>query len=137
MFNKHQRVAVIGGQRIPFVRSFREYAKTTNQEMLIASLQAIVKKFNLTGKLLGDVSLGAVMKSSIEWNLAREVVLGSALDPRTPAFNVQRACGTSLEAFNLIALKIATGQIDSGIAAGSDTNSDLPVMVQRSLAWKL
>lgn len=137
MFNKHQRVAVIGGQRIPFVRSFREYAKTTNQEMLIASVQAIVEKFNLAGKLLGDVSLGAVMKSSIEWNLAREVVLGSALDPRTPAFNVQRACGTSLEAFNLIALKIATGQIESGIAAGSDTNSDLPVMVQRSLAWKL
>lgn len=105
--------------------------------MLTASLQALVKKYNLQGKLLGDVSLGAVMQSSIEWNLAREVVLGSELDPRTPAFNVQRACGTSLEAVNLISLKIGAGQIESGIAAGSDTNSDLPVMVPRSLAWKL
>lgn len=133
----NQRVAVIGGIRIPFVRSFREYSRTTNQEMLTAALQALIKKYNLKGQLLGDVALGAVMKSSIEWNLSREVVLGTDLDPRTPAFNVQRACGTSLETINLIALKIAAGQIDSGIGGGSDTNSDLPIMVQRALAWKL
>jgi acetyl-CoA C-acetyltransferase len=137
MQNKRNRVAVIGSQRIPFVRSFKEYARTTNQEMLTATLQGLIKKFKLEGKLLGDVSLGAVMTSSIEWNLAREVVLGTDLDQHTPAFNVQRACGTSLEAVNLIALKIATGQIESGIAGGSDTNSDLPIMVQRALAWKL
>ena len=131
------RVAIIGSQRIPFARSFKEYARTTNQEMLIATLDALVKKHNLKGKRLGDVSLGAVMTSSIEWNLAREVVLGTGLDQYTPAFNVQRACGTSLETVNLIALKIAAGQIESGIAGGSDTNSDLPVMAQRSLAWKL
>jgi acetyl-CoA C-acetyltransferase len=137
MKNVNRRVAIIGGQRIPFVRSFREYARTTNQEMLIATVQAIVKKYNLQNKRLGDVSLGAVMTSSIEWNLAREVVQGTELDAHTPAFNVQRACGTSLETANLIALKIATGQIESGIAGGSDTNSDLPIMLQRKLAWKL
>ncbi|MBT1697607.1 acetyl-CoA C-acetyltransferase [Fulvivirgaceae bacterium PWU4] len=137
MQNQSRRVAIIGGQRIPFVRSFREYSRTTNQEMLIATLRGLVKKCNLEGRMLGDVSLGAVMTSSIEWNLAREVVQGSGLDAHTPAFNVQRACGTSLETVNLIALKIAVGQIDSGIAGGSDTNSDLPIMVQRALAWKL
>lgn len=132
-----KRVAIIGGQRIPFVRSFREYARTTNQEMLTATLSAMVKRYNLSGKRLGDVALGAVMTSSIEWNLSREVVLGCGLDPHTPAFNIQRACGTSLEAANLIALKIAAGQIESGIAGGCDTNSDLPIMLQRQLAWKL
>ena len=132
-----RRVAIIGGKRIPFVRSFREYNRTTNQEMLTATLAAIVERYNLSGKRLGDVALGAVMASSIEWNLSREVVLGSGLDPHTPAFNVQRACGTSLEATNLIALKIAAGQIESGIAGGCDTNSDLPIMLQRKLAWKL
>lgn len=132
-----RRVAIIGSQRIPFVRSYREYARTSNQEMLIATIQALIKKYNLEGKRLGDVSLGAVMTSSVEWNLSREVVLGSGLDPHTPAFNVQRACGTSLESASLIALKIAAGQIESGIAGGSDTNSDLPIMLQRSLAWKL
>jgi len=137
MQRPQRRVAIIGGLRIPFVRSFKEYARTGNQEMLTFMINGIVKKFNLKGKRLGDVSLGAVMTSSIEWNLAREVVLGTELDPRTPAFNVQRACGTSLETVNLIALKIAAAQIDSGIAGGSDTNSDLPVMLQRSLAWKL
>jgi acetyl-CoA C-acetyltransferase len=137
MQQSFKRVAIIGSQRIPFVRSFREYARTSNQEMLIATIQALVKKFNLEGKRLGDVSLGAVMTSSIEWNLSREVVLGSGLDPHTPAFNVQRACGTSLETASLIALKIAAGQIESGIAGGSDTNSDLPIMIQRNLAWKL
>ncbi len=133
----NQRVAVIGGIRIPFVRSFKEYSRTTNQEMLTATLQALIHKYNLKGKLLGDVALGAVMTGSIEWNLSREVVLGTDLDPHTPAFNVQRACGTSLETINLIALKIAAGQIDSGIGGGSDTNSDLPIMVRRALAWKL
>jgi acetyl-CoA C-acetyltransferase len=137
MNNVGQKVAVIGGLRTPFVRSFREYSRTTNQEMLTACIHAVVKKYNLQGVKLGDVGLGAVMKSSVEWNLAREVVLGTGLHPSTPAFNIQRACGTSMEAVDLIALKIATGQIDSGIAAGSDTNSDLPVMVKRDLAWKL
>ena len=137
MLNANQRVAIIGGLRIPFVKSFKEYSRATNQEMLTASMQALVKKYSLAGKLLGDVSFGAVMKSSLDWNISREVVLGSDLDPRTPAFNVQRACGTSLDTVNLIALKIATGQIESGVAGGSDTNSDLPVMVKRALAWKL
>lgn len=137
MKNINQRVAIIGGQRIPFVKSFREYARTTNQEMLTAAVGALVNKYNLTGKLLGDVALGAVMTSSLDWNLSREVVLGTSLDARTPAFNVQRACGTSLETMNLIALKISSGQIQAGIAGGCDTNSDLPVMAQRSLAWKL
>ena len=132
-----RRVAITGSQRIPFVRSFREYSRTTNQEMLIATLDALVKKYGLSGKRLGDVALGAVMTSSLEWNLAREVVLGCGLDARTPAFNVQRACGTSLETTNLIALKIAAGQIEAGIAGGCDTNSDLPIMMQRTLAWKL
>jgi acetyl-CoA C-acetyltransferase len=137
MRNDKKRVAIIGSQRIPFVKSFREYARVSNQELLTAVMQALVKKYNLQNKRLGDVSLGAVMTSSIDWNLTREVVLGSGLDPHTPGFNVQRACGTSLETANLIALKIATGQIDSGVAGGCDTNSDLPIMVQRKLAWKL
>jgi acetyl-CoA C-acetyltransferase len=137
MLNSNRRVVVAGGVRIPFVRSFREYAQATNQEMLTTCIEGLVTKFRLNGKILGDVSLGAVMKSSVEWNLAREVILGTSLNPSTPAFNIQRACGTSMEAIDIIASKIATGQIDSGIGAGSDSNSDLPVMVKRSLAWKL
>jgi acetyl-CoA C-acetyltransferase len=105
--------------------------------MLTAAVESLVNRYQLSGKRVGDVSLGAVMASSIEWNLAREVVLGSSLDHHTPAFNVQRACGTSLETTNLLALKIAAGQIESGIAGGCDTNSDLPIMLQRSLSWKL
>lgn len=137
MLNKNNRVAIIGGTRIPFVKSFKEYSRTTNQEMLTATLQGLVKKYNLDGKLLGDVALGVIMNSSLDWNLSREVVLGTTLDARTPAVNVQRACGTSLETINLIALRIASGQIDSGIGGGSDSNSDLPIMVKRKLAWKL
>ena len=137
MRNQSNRVAILGSLRIPFVKSFQQYKRTSNQEMLTATLQGMVEKYKLSGKLLGDVSFGAVMQSSIEWMFSREVVLGTALHPNTPAFNVQRACGTSLETINLIALKIAAGQIKSGIGGGSDTNSDLPVMVQRKLSWKL
>lgn len=137
MLNKNNRVAIIGGTRIPFVKSFKEYSRTTNQEMLTAAIQGLINKYKLDGKLLGDVALGVIMNSSLDWNLSREVVLGTTLDPRTPAFNLQRACGTSLETINLIALRIASGQIDSGIGGGSDSNSDLPIMVKRKLAWKL
>lgn len=132
-----RRVAIIGGVRIPFVKSFKEYSRTSNQEMLTATVQATVSKFRMNGQLLGDVALGAILSYTTDWNLAREVVLGTDLDPRTPGVNVQRACGLSLETVNLIALKIATGQIESGIAGGSDTNSDLPVMGRKSLSWKL
>lgn len=132
-----RKVAIIGGVRIPFVKSFKEYSRISNQEMLTASVQATVSRFKLNGKLLGDVALGAILTFPSDWNLAREVVLGTDLDHRTPGFNLQRACGTSLENVNLIALKIAAGQIDSGIAGGSDTNSDLPVTGPRKLGWKL
>lgn len=137
MRNKNTRVAILGSLRIPFVKSFQQYTRTSNQEMLTATLQGIVDKYQLSGKLLGDVAFGAVMQSSFEWNYSREVVLGTTLHPNTPAFNLQRACGTSLETINLIALKVSAGQIDSGIGGGSDTNSDLPIMIQRKLAWKL
>ena len=100
----------------------------SNQDMMTAALQALVDAFSLSGERLGDVSLGAVMKHSRDWNLARECVLGTALAPETPAFDLQRACGTSLEAAILIGNKIALGQIDSGIAAGTDTISDVPIV---------
>ena len=95
---------------------------------MTAALQAVVDAFKLTGERLGDVSLGAVIKHSRDWNLARECVLGTALAPETPAFDLQRACGTSLEAAILLGNKIALGQIDSGIAAGTDTISDVPIV---------
>lgn len=132
-----RRVAIIGGLRIPFVRSFTTYMRTTNQEMLTTVLDAMVKKYHLQNKLLGDVAFGGVMNSSSDWNLSREVVLGTELNPHTPAYNVQRACGTGLETTWQIALKIAAGQIEVGIAGGTDTNSDLPVGLKRSTIWKI
>jgi acetyl-CoA C-acetyltransferase len=132
-----QKVAIIGGLRIPFVKSFTSYSRTTNQEMLTQVLDALVKKYHLENQLIGDVAFGGVMNSSSDWNLSREVVLGTSLDPRTPAYNVQRACGTGLETTWQIALKIAAGQIQVGIAGGTDTNSDLPVGLKRSAIWKL
>ncbi len=134
---KNRSVYVLGGQRTAFVRSFTSYASVSTQELMVASLQSLVERFKLQGETLGDVSLGAVMKSSIHWNLARESVLGSGLDPRTPAFDIQRACGTSLEATHLIALKIGASHIEGGIAGGADTNSDLPLEWPRSFAEKM
>jgi acetyl-CoA C-acetyltransferase len=132
-----RKVAVIGGVRIPFVKSFKEYSRISNQEMLTATVQATVNRYKMNGKLIGDVALGAILTFPSDWNLAREVVLGTDLDHRTPGFNLQRACGTSLEAVNLLALKIAAGQIESGIAGGSDTKIYITVTGPRSLGWKL
>jgi acetyl-CoA C-acetyltransferase len=123
-----RRVAVIGGARIPFARAHGAYASVGNQQMLTASIKAVVDKFGLKGMRLGDVIAGAVMKHSSQWNLARESLLDSGLAPETPGLDVQRACGTSIEAAIAIANKIALGQIDAGIAAGVDTVSDPPIV---------
>lgn len=123
-----RRVAIVGSLRIPFCRAHTRYAESSNQDMMTAVLQGLVERYRLAGERLGDVSLGAVMKHSRDWNLARECVLGSGLAPQTPAFDLQRACGTSLEAAILIGNKIALGQIDAGIAAGTDTISDTPIV---------
>jgi acetyl-CoA C-acetyltransferase len=122
------RVAVIGGSRIPFCRSHGAYRHRSNQDLMTAALKGLVDKFDLKGQAVGDVSLGAVIKHSKDFNLARESVIGSGLSLRTPGFDVQRACGTSLEATILIANKIALGQIDAGIAGGTDTISDAPIV---------
>ncbi|HET7131998.1 MAG TPA: acetyl-CoA C-acetyltransferase [Gammaproteobacteria bacterium] len=123
-----RRVAVIGGIRIPFCRAHTAYALCSNQDMMTAVLQALVAKYGLRNQRLGDVSLGAVIKHSRDWNLARESTLSSGLAPETPAFDIQRACGTSLSATILIGSKIATGLIDAGIAGGTDSISDVPVV---------
>jgi acetyl-CoA C-acetyltransferase len=123
-----RKVAIVGSLRIPFCRAHTNYAERSNQDMMTAVLRGLVARHKLDGVRLGDVSLGAVIKHSRDWNLARECVLGSGLAPETPAFDVQRACGTSLEAAILIGNKIALGQIDSGIAAGTDSISDAPIV---------
>ncbi|MBS0613757.1 MAG: acetyl-CoA C-acetyltransferase [Proteobacteria bacterium] len=127
-----RRVAIVGGARIPFARGNTAYAQVGNQEMLTAALSAVVRKYSLIGQTLGDVAAGAVMKHSSQWNLTRECVLSSGLSPQTPGMDLQRACGTSLEAAILIGNKIALGQIDSGIAAGVDSVSDPPVVFPKS-----
>jgi acetyl-CoA C-acetyltransferase len=123
-----RRVAVVGGVRIPFCRAQTAYARCSNQDMMTAVLKGLVKKYGLEGQRLGDVSLGAVIKHSRDWNLARESTLSSGLAPETPAFDIQRACGTSLSAAIIIGAKIATGLIDAGIAGGTDSISDVPVV---------
>ncbi|NDB17100.1 MAG: hypothetical protein EB018_09455 [Gammaproteobacteria bacterium] len=127
-----RRVAIIGGARIPFARAHGAYSRVGNLQMLTAALQAVVGKYGLDGLRLGEVAAGAVIKHSRDFNLARESVLGTTLDPHTPAFDLQRACGTSLEAAIGIANKIALGQIDSGLAGGVDTVSDPPIVYPRA-----
>jgi acetyl-CoA C-acetyltransferase len=128
-----RRVAVLGGNRIPFARSNSVYAKASNQDMLTAALDGLVARFSLDGERVGDFVAGAVLKHSRDFNLAREVVLGSRLAPETTAYDVQQACGTGLEAAILVANKIALGQIDAGIAGGVDTTSDAPLAVNEKL----
>ncbi|MGA2024128.1 MAG: acetyl-CoA C-acetyltransferase [Steroidobacteraceae bacterium] len=130
--NTTQRVAILGGVRIPFARSHGAYAGTDNQDLLTASLRALVDRFHLQGERLGDVIAGAVIKHPKDYNLTRESLLSTTLDPHTPGLDLQRACGTSLEAAILIGNKIALGQIDAGIAAGVDDMSDPPVVYPKS-----
>ena len=125
---RSRRVAVIGGSRIPFCRSYSIYRKCSNQDMMTAALSGVVNKYDLKGQILGDVALGAVVKHSRDFNLARESLLDSGLSPRTPGVDLQRACGTSLEAAVMIGNKIALGQIESGIAGGTDSISDAPIV---------
>ncbi|MGI9220667.1 MAG: acetyl-CoA C-acetyltransferase, partial [Woeseiaceae bacterium] len=125
---RSNRVAVVGGSRIPFCRAHSIYRDYSNQDLMAAALSGLVDKYDLRGQTLGDVALGAVIKHSRDWNLARESVIDSGLSPRTPGMDLQRACGTSLEACAVIANKIALGQIESGIAGGVDSISDAPVV---------
>jgi acetyl-CoA C-acetyltransferase len=128
-----KRVAIIGGNRIPFTRSNTAYFGVSNQAMLTAAIEGLVQRYNLQDVRLGDVVAGAVMKHSRDFNLTRESVLGTSLDPNTPCFDIQQACGTGLQAINMVANKIALGQIDAGIAGGVDTTSDAPIGVSEGL----
>ncbi|MFJ5039756.1 acetyl-CoA C-acetyltransferase [Streptomyces parvulus] len=129
-----RRVAVIGGTRVPFARSDGPYATASNQEMLTAALDGLVTRHGLQEPgAVGEFVAGAVLKHSRDFNLARETVLGSALDARTPAYDVQQACGTGLQAVIAAANKIALGQTESAIAGGADTASDAPLGVNDRL----
>ncbi len=137
MQTKTRRVAVIGGNRIPFARSNTAYADASNQEMLTAAIDGLVTRYGLEGERLGEVVAGAVLKHARDFNLVRESVLGSKLSAETPATDLQQACGTGLQAAIQVANKIALGQIDVGIAGGTDTTSDAPVAISDKLRKKL
>ncbi|MGH3494106.1 MAG: acetyl-CoA C-acetyltransferase, partial [Sciscionella sp.] len=128
-----RKVAVLGGNRIPFARSNSAYAAASNQDMFTAALDGLVARFGLQGEVIGEVAGGAVLKHARDFNLIRESVLGSALSARTPAYDVQQACGTGLQAIIGVANKIALGEIDSAIAGGVDTTSDAPLGVNEDL----
>jgi acetyl-CoA C-acetyltransferase len=132
-----RRVAVIGGLRIPFCRSNTLYADQSNLEMLVGVLNGLVDKYRLAGVHIDEVVGGAVVSHSKDWNLAREAVLGTKLAHSTPGITMQQACGTSLQAAMSIAGKIATGQTESGIAMGSDTTSDAPIVFKQKFAHRL
>jgi acetyl-CoA C-acetyltransferase len=137
MENTLKRVGVIGGVRIPFCRNNTAYADVGNFGMSVKVLGSLVERYGLHGQELGEVAMGAVIKHSSEWNLAREAVLSSGLAPTTPAITTARACGTSLDNAIIIANKIATGQIEAGIAGGSDTTSDVPIVLSERLRKRL
>ncbi len=123
-----RRVAIIGGVRLPFCRVGSHYARLGNVDLMTGALSALVTRYRLSGHRAGDVALGAVIKHTRDWNMAREAVLGSGLAPETPAYDLQRACGTSLEAALQIGHRIALGEIETGIAGGADSISDAPVV---------
>jgi acetyl-CoA C-acetyltransferase len=125
--------AIIGGNRVPFARSHGAYRRASNQDLLTATLDGLIARFGLQDRPVGEVVAGAVLKHSRDFNLTRESVLGSRLDPSTPAYDVQQACGTGLETTVLVANKIALGQIDAGIAGGVDTTSDAPIALNDDL----
>ncbi|OBH61178.1 acetyl-CoA C-acetyltransferase [Mycobacterium sp. E2479] len=125
--SERRRVAVLGGNRIPFARSDGAYAEASNQDMFTAALEGLVDRFGLAGERLGVVVGGAVLKHSRDFNLTRECVLGSQLSSHTPAFDLQQACGTGLQAAVTAAEGIAAGRYDVAAAGGVDTTSDAPI----------
>jgi acetyl-CoA C-acetyltransferase len=137
MDNSQKRVGVIGGVRIPFCRNNTAYAEVGNFGMSVKVLGALVERYGLHGVELGEVAAGAVIRQPSEWNLAREALLSSGLAPTTPGITTARACGTSLDNAIIIANKIASGQIEAGIAAGSDTTSDVPIVYGERLRKRL
>lgn len=124
-----RKVAIIGYNRIPFARQNTNYAQASNQDMLVAALNGLIDRYNLKGQLLGEVACGAVIKHSWEFNLTRESVMSTTLDPRTPACDLQQACDTGIETAVYIANKIALGQIEVGIAGGVDSTSNVPLVL--------
>jgi acetyl-CoA C-acetyltransferase len=137
MENTQKRVGVVGGVRIPFCRNNTAYAEVGNFGLSVKVLGALVERYGLHGVELGEVALGAVIKHAADWNLAREALLSSGLAPTTPGITTARACGTSLDNAIIVANKIAAGQIEAGIAAGSDTTSDVPIVYGRRLRKRL
>lgn len=132
-----QRIAIIGGSRLPFCRSNTLYANETNLDLLSAAIEGVVHRFGLQGQQLDKVVAGAVTVHSKDWNLAREAVLSSSLSPLTPGVTMQQACGTSLQAALMAGAEIASGQIDCAIVGGTDTTSDPPIVFQRRFAQRL
>jgi acetyl-CoA C-acetyltransferase len=137
MSNQIRRIAVIGGSRIPFCRSNTIYSEKTNMDMLATAIQGVIERFGLDGKQLDEVVAGAVTTHSKDWNLAREALLSTGLSPLTPGITLQQACGTSLQSAMMIGARIATGQIECGIAAGTDTTSDPPITFGRKFSQRL
>ena len=132
-----RKVCIIAGKRIPFMRSSTKYMGLPLRKLIKPAMDALVEELNLQGKEIGEAAFGAVNKHAYDFALAREIVMDSGLSPKTPATDMQKACGTSLETVIMLGNKIALGQIDSAIAGGVDTNSDVPIEFKKSFSDRL
>ena len=128
---------VVGGNRVPFAKAGGPYAAASAQDLLTAALDGLVARFGLAGSQVDEVVAGAVLKHSRDFNLTREAVLASALDPHTPACDLQQACATGLDAVIYTANKIRLGQAEVCVAGGADSASDAPLVVSERLRWAL
>lgn len=132
-----KKVCIIAGKRIPFMRSSTQYMGEPLRNLIKPAMDSLVSELKLEGKKLGECAFGAVNKHAYDFALAREIVMDSKLSPMTPATDIQKACGTSLETVILLGNKIALGQIDCAIAGGVDTNSDVPIEFKKSFSDRL
>jgi acetyl-CoA acyltransferase len=137
MESNGKRVAIVAGLRTPFAKQWSAYREVSALDLANIVVSELLQRVDLDPKEIQQVVYGQVVPSVEAPNIAREIVLATGMPKSIEAYSVSRACATSYQSAVNVAEAIMAGAIDTGVAGGADSASNVPITVSKRLAEAL
>ncbi len=128
------RVAVVAGLRTPFAKSGTHFGHLSALDLGKLVVAELVQRSGIDPSEVQELVFGNVIPSVKAPNIAREIVLGTGLPRRIPAYSVSKACASANQAITAASDMISRGYADTVIAGGAESLSDVPSLFSKKFS---
>tara|TARA_B100000745_G_C20126075_1_gene385697 strand:- start:44 stop:1228 length:1185 start_codon:yes stop_codon:yes gene_type:complete len=124
-----QEVVIVSGARTPIGRFGGAFKDVSASALGSLVIKAALDQANLRPDQVDDVVLGNALQTAEAGYAARLASLGAGIPEDVPTVAINRQCSSGLEAINMAALMVKTGEVDIVVAGGIENMSQSPYLV--------